>query len=76
MLWNFSLYSDHNHSSNHPNIVLLDYQQSIIYFMEISCPADVNVALKEEEKLLKHSDLAADFQQIYGIPVTILCLAA
>ena len=41
--------------------------------MEISCPADVNVALKEEEKLLKHSDLAADFQQIYGIP---LCLAA
>ena len=41
MLWNFSLYSDHNHSSNHPNIVLLDYQQRIIYFMEISCPADV-----------------------------------
>jgi len=30
------------------------------------------VVLKEEEKLLKYSDLAVDFQQMYDMPVTIV----
>ena len=36
-------------------------------FIEISCPADINIVIKEE-KLLKYCDLqlAIDFQQMHG----------
>ena len=37
--------------------------------MKLSCPADINVVLKEEEKLFKYHGLAAEFQQMYGMPV-------
>jgi len=46
--------------------VLFAYQKKQI---EILYLADINVMLKEEEKLLKYRDLAIDFQQIYGMPV-------
>ena len=72
ILWDFSLQTAHNHGGNRPDIVLFAYQQRQIYFIEISCPADINVISKEEEKLLKYRDLAADFQQMYGMPVTIV----
>ena len=72
ILWDFSLHTVHNHSSNRPDIVLFDYQRKQIYFIEVSCPADINVLLKEEEKSLKYRDLASDFQQMYGMPVIII----
>ena len=68
ILWDFSLHTVHNHSCNCPDIVLFDYQRKQIYFIEVSCPADINVLLKEEEKSLKYRDLASDFQQMYGMP--------
>jgi len=69
ILWDFNLRTDHNHSSNRPDIVIFDYRQRTINFIQILCPADINVAMKEEEKLLKYSDLAADFHHMYGMPV-------
>ena len=60
ILWDFShISTDHHYTRNHQ---LFDYQKKQIYFMEISCPADINVVLKEEEKLLKYRGLAAEFQ--------------
>jgi len=41
--------------------VLIDYWQRKIGLIEVSCPADLNVAAKEEEKLLKHRDIVVDF---------------
>jgi len=72
ILWDFSLCTDHNHSSNRPDIVLFDYRQKQISFIEVSCPTDINVATKEEKKLSKYSDLAVDFQQMYCMPVIII----
>ena len=71
ILWDFTLQTVHNHDSNRPDIVLFAYQQKQIYFIEISCPADINV-ISKEEKLLKYQDLATDYQQMYGMPVTII----
>lgn len=72
ILWGFGLRTAHNHGSNHPDIVLFAYQWRQIYFIEISCPTDINVIPKEEEKMLKYQGLAADFQQMYGMPVTVI----
>ena len=56
----------------HPDIVLFDYQSSEILFIEISCPADTNVLIKEDEKLHKYHPLAHDFHAMYNMPVTIV----
>ena len=42
ILWDFSLQSASHHLSNRPDIVLFDYDLKKIYFIEVSCPADVN----------------------------------
>lgn len=72
LLWDFSLTSDYKHSANRPDIVLFDYQRQDIFFVEVSCPADINVTVKEDEKLKKYTSLAADFHQMYNMPVTII----
>ena len=38
---------------NHPDIVVLKKDQWIV-FLEIACPADVNVLDKEDKKVLKY----------------------
>jgi len=70
ILWDFSLQSVNHHLSNCPDIVLFNYDQKI-YFVEISCPADVNVLSKEQEKLQKYQALAYDYHLMYRMPVVM-----
>ena len=72
ILWDFRLVTNFNHPSNHPDIVLHDFCQQEIFFIEISCPADINVSSKEDEKISKYCSLAADFYQMCNMPVTII----
>ena len=72
ILWDFRLVTTINHPSNCPDIVLYDFCQQQIFFIEISCPADINVVTKEDEKINKYCSLAADFHQMYNMPVTII----
>ena len=53
LLWDFGLVSASHHPSNRPDIVLFDYQNKNILFIEVSCPADPNVFAKEDEKIQK-----------------------
>ena len=58
--------------SNRPDIVLFDYAVNKIYFIEISCPADVNVFTKEQDKIQKYQSLAHDYHVMYRMPVLIV----
>ena len=51
ILWDFSL--DH-HLNNHPDIVVFDYSKQLIQFIEVFCPANINIPSKEQEKLHKY----------------------
>ena len=72
ILWDFRLATSHNHPSSHPDIVLYDFRQQEIFFVEISCPADINVSIKEDEKINKYLSLATDFCWMYNMPVVIV----
>ena len=50
ILWDFTLVTNFNHPSNHPDIVLYNFHQQEILFIDISCPTDINVSTKEYEK--------------------------
>jgi len=72
LLWDFHLHSTSHHVSNRPDIVLFAFQQKKIYFLEVSCPGDVNVVLKEEEKIRKYLPLASDFHLMYDMAVEVV----
>jgi len=40
--------------------------------LTISCPADINVQTKENEKLHKYKPLLSDFHCMYNMPVQII----
>ena len=51
---------------------MFDYCEKKIYFIEISCPADINVPLKEAEKVKKCHDQATDYNKMYDMHITIV----
>ena len=65
LLWDFGLVSEGHHLSNRPDMVLYDYNHSVIQCFEVSCPADVNVVTKETEKVNKYQPLVSDLHQLY-----------
>ena len=72
ILWDFNLVSESHHLSNRPDIVVFNYVKKTILFIEVSCPADINVPSKEREKLNKYQPLAHDFHSMYKMPVNIV----
>jgi len=38
-------------------------------FIEVSCPANINVSLKKSEKVQKYQPLARDFHSMYQMAV-------
>ena len=46
--------------------------QARIIFFEILCPADINVLIKEWEKLTKYHPFIREFSYCYGQPVDII----
>ena len=48
ILWDFRLVRNFKHLSNRPDTVLYDFRQ---FFIKISCPADINISTKEDEKI-------------------------
>ena len=76
ILWEFGLQSSSHHPSNCPDIVVFDFTQKIC-FIKISCPADVNVIAKEQEKLQKYQPLAYDYHLCtVELPVLLGCTGA
>ena len=57
---------------NTPDIVVFLKQCQHIIFLEISCPADINVFEREDEKILKNQPLAREVSTCYGQPVEIV----
>jgi len=72
ILWDFGLFTDIRILKNRPDIVVFLKQCQRIMFLEISCPADVNVFEKEDEKILKYQPLAREISSCYGQPVEII----
>ena len=60
LLWDMVLTTDRAVGSNRPDIVIRDKQKKKVYIIDISCPSDVNVKSKENEKITKYSGLRVE----------------
>ena len=57
ILWDMVINTDRAVGANRPDIVIRDKGEKKTYIIDISCPSDVNVATKENEKMAKYSAL-------------------
>ena len=49
------LTTDRAVGANRPDIVIRDKMNKKVYIIDISCPSDVNVNAKEQEKISKYT---------------------
>ena len=76
LLWDMTLNTDRQIGANRPDIVLRDKTAKKTYIIDISCPSDMNVQSKENEKVAKYSGLRAELGKMWNcecvvIPVVI-----
>ena len=72
ILWDFGLYTPAYLLSNRPEIVLFLKEKKRIIFFGVSCPADINVLTKEQDKLNKYQALVWKFSECYCQPVVLV----
>ncbi|GJQ82977.1 hypothetical protein Trydic_g15797 [Trypoxylus dichotomus] len=72
MYWNFSFSTTTQLPDNKPDLVIPDSLEKKMNVIEMSCPADTNIADKEDEKIRKYKDLMYDFKNTYKEYETIL----
>jgi len=70
ILWDFGLFNIRI-PNNRPNIVIFMKRCHRIMFLEISCPADVHVFGKEDQKVIKYRPLAREVSTCYNQPVEV-----
>ena len=65
ILWNFPFSTTAEITANRPDMAVLDLEKKYMYVVEMSCPADVNVVAKEEEKRTKYTPLLFSLKRTY-----------
>ena len=68
--WNLSVKTATKLKCNKPNIVAWDRLGKICKMVEISCPADVNIMKKVEEKLKNYDPLICNFQNVPSLQIS------
>jgi len=73
ILWDFGIQTLAAIGSNCPDLVVfLKKGTTSILLLEVSCPADVNILSKEEEKISKYQPLVQQMRLIYHQPVQVI----
>ena len=66
ILWDMTLTTDRDVGANRPDIVIKDKLEKKTYIIDVSCPSDVNVSKKENEKLSKYSGLRVELGKLWN----------
>ena len=72
IIWDMILTTDHEVGSNRPDIVIRDKNEKKTYIIDVSCPSDVNVTSKENEKLTKYSGLRVELAKMWNCECTVV----
>ena len=72
VLWDMTLTTDRAVGSNRPDIVIRDKTEKKVYIIDISCPSDVNVHSKENEKIAKYSGLRVELGKMWHCDAVVI----
>ena len=57
LLWDFSIQTDHHLQHNKPDIVIHKKTNRVCYIIDVACPFDTRVKMKEVNKIERYQDL-------------------
>ena len=72
ILWDLTLTTDREVGSNRPDIVIRDKLEKKTYIIDVSCPSDVNVTAKENEKITKYSGLRVELGKMWNCDCVVI----
>ena len=67
ILWDFPIHTDRTIKANRPDIVVKDLKKKKCTLIDMTVPADRNIAQKEFEKLSKYKDLEIEIQKMWHL---------
>ena len=76
IIWDMIISTDRAVGANRPDIIIRDKQERKTYIIDISCPSDVNVVAKENEKITKYGALRVELGKMWDcecevVPVVV-----
>ena len=72
VLYDTVIATDREIGANRPDIVIRDKVEKKTYILDVSCPIDVNVIKKEQEKVSKYSGLRAELGRMWGCECVVV----
>ena len=72
ILWDQIIMTDRKIGANRPDIVVRDKQFKKAYIIDFSCPCDLNVKKKENEKVLKYAGLKVELSRMWNVQCEII----
>ena len=72
IIWDMPLSTDRPHVFNRPDIVVREKANKKCYIIDISCPNDINVAQKEQEKITKYSGLRIELGRMWDCECIVI----
>ena len=78
--WNYEWQTPHQCTNRRPDLVVMEKEEKKIWIMDMACPIEKNVEMKEREKKQKYQQLAEEVKAVYPeyevevIPLVVGCL--
>ena len=72
ILWDMIIGTDRPVGANRPDIVIRDKEGRKTYIIDISCPSDVNVEAKENEKMSKYGALRVEMGKMWDCECEVI----
>ena len=72
ILWDFPIHTDRTIKANRPDIVVKDLNKKKCTLIDMTVPADRNIAPKEFEKLSKYKDLEIEIQKMWHLDTSTI----
>ena len=72
LLWDTIITTDRPHVFNRPDIVIRDKVNKKCFIIDVSCPNDINVMQKEQEKITKYSGLRVELGRMWDCDCTVI----
>ena len=66
ILWDFNIYTDHVIQHRRPDIVVFDKKERKCKIVDIACPGDGRVEMKEKEKIENYAELKREVKKIWN----------
>ena len=60
ILWDFTVHTYRKIGANRPDIIIKNHEERTCIMMDVAVPSDLNISLKEFQKLSKYKDLEVE----------------